>query len=51
METSDAETDPRSGGAKIKLPPGAGPEITNWGSGFFLFMEDLKKFYVKIHGC
>ncbi len=40
-----------SRGAEIKLPPGAGAEITNWGpgSGFgsFLFTTDLKKFYRK----
>jgi hypothetical protein len=40
-------------GTKIKLPPGAGAEITNCGSVFssssspFLFTTDLKKFYRK----
>jgi hypothetical protein len=29
-------------GAKIKLPPGAGAEITNCGSGSFLIITDLK---------
>jgi hypothetical protein len=33
--------------AEIKLPPGAGAEITNCGSGFFLFIKDLKKCYRK----
>jgi hypothetical protein len=37
-----------SRGAEIKLPPGAGAEITNCGSGsFFLFTTDFKKFYWK----
>jgi hypothetical protein len=31
--------------AEIKLPPGAGAEITNRGSGSFLFIKDFKKFY------
>jgi hypothetical protein len=39
-----------SRGAKIKLPLGAGAEITNCGSSSFLFMTDLKKFYRKNHG-
>ena len=34
-----------SRGAEIKLPSGAGAEITNWGSGSFLLIRDLKKFY------
>jgi hypothetical protein len=46
----------RSRGAEIKLPPGAGPEITNCGSGCgsgsssgsFLFTTDLKKNIEKI---
>jgi hypothetical protein len=29
------------GGAEIKLPPGAGDEIMNCGSGSFLFTIDL----------
>jgi hypothetical protein len=35
--------------AEIKLTPGAGAEITNCGSGSgsFLFIKDLKKFYRK----
>jgi hypothetical protein len=39
-----------SRGAEIKLPPGAGAEITNFGSGSFLFTgtTDFKKFYRKI---
>jgi hypothetical protein len=37
----------RSRGDEIKLPPGAGAEITNCGSGSFLFTPDLKKFYFK----
>ncbi len=36
---------------KLKLPPGAGAEITNCGSGSnsgsFLFIKDLKNFYLK----
>jgi hypothetical protein len=32
----------RSRGAEFKLPPGAGAEITNCGSGSFLFTTDLK---------
>ncbi len=36
-----------SRGAKIKLPPGAGAEITNCGSGSFLFTTDFKKLYCK----
>jgi hypothetical protein len=35
--------------AEFKLPPGAGAEITNCGSGSFLFTTDLKK--LKNHGC
>jgi hypothetical protein len=35
-----------SRGAKIKFPPRAGAEITNCGSGFFLFIKD-NKFYGK----
>jgi hypothetical protein len=35
-----------SRGAEIS-PPGARAEITNCGSGFFLFNTDLKKFYRK----
>jgi hypothetical protein len=40
----------RSRGAEIKLPPGAGAgaEITNCVSGSFLFIKDLKKFYIKV---
>jgi hypothetical protein len=34
--------------AEIKLPPRAGAEMTNCGSGFFQFIKDLKKFYRKI---
>ena len=38
-------------GAEIKLPPGAGGEIMNCGSGSnsgsFLFIKDLKQFYRK----
>jgi hypothetical protein len=36
-----------SRGAEIKLPPGAGAEIANCGSGSgsFLFIKDAKKFY------
>ncbi len=34
----------KSRGAGIKLAPGAGAEITNCGSGYFLFITDLKKF-------
>ncbi len=30
-------------GAEIKLPARA--EVTNFGSGYFLFIKDLKKFY------
>ncbi len=37
----------RSQGAEITLPPGAGAEIMNCGSGSFLFTTDLKKFYRK----
>jgi hypothetical protein len=40
-----------SRGAEIKLPPGAGAEITHLGSGSFLFTTDLKKFYLKNHDC
>ncbi len=36
-----------SRGAKIKLPHGAGAEITNCGSGSLIFTTDLKKFYRK----
>ncbi len=36
-----------SRGAEIKLPPGAGAEITNFGSGSSLFIKDSKKFYLK----
>ncbi len=36
-----------SRGAEIKLPPGAGAEFTNCGSGSFLFIKDLQKFYRK----
>jgi translation initiation factor 2 gamma subunit (eIF-2gamma) len=32
-----------SRGAEIELPPGAGAEITNSGSGSFLFTTDLKR--------
>jgi hypothetical protein len=32
-----------------KLPPGAGGEITNCGSGSFLTIKDLKKFIEKNH--
>jgi hypothetical protein len=35
-----------SRGAEIKLPPGAGAEITNRGSGSFLFSTDMKKLYI-----
>jgi hypothetical protein len=35
----------RSREAEIKLPPGAGAEITNCGSSSFLFFKDLKKLY------
>jgi hypothetical protein len=34
-------------GAEIKLPRGAGADITNCGSGSFIFIKDLKKFYRK----
>jgi hypothetical protein len=37
----------RSQGAEIELPPGAGAEIINCGSGSFLFVTDVKKFYTK----
>jgi hypothetical protein len=40
-------TGAESRGAEIKLPPGAGAEITNSGSGSILFLIDLKKFYRK----
>jgi hypothetical protein len=48
-----------SRGAEIKLPTGAGAEITNCNSGSgsssgsssFLFTSDLEKFYLKNHGC
>jgi hypothetical protein len=36
-------------GAEIKLPPGAGAEITNFGSDTFLFITDLLE--KKNHGC
>jgi hypothetical protein len=36
-----------SRGAEIEMPPGAGAEITNCGSGSFLFITDLKKFIEK----
>ncbi len=38
-----------SRGAENKLPPGAGAgaEIATCGSGFFLFIKDLKKFYIE----
>ncbi len=36
-----------SQGAEIKLPPVAEAEITNCGSGSFLFTTDSKKFYRK----
>jgi hypothetical protein len=41
-----------SRGAEIKLPPEAGTtaEITNCGSGSFLFTSDLKKLYGINHG-
>jgi hypothetical protein len=39
-----------SRGTEIKLPPGAGAEITNCGSGSFLFIKYLNKFSVlRIH--
>jgi hypothetical protein len=41
---SVAEPEPRR---RIKLPPGAGAEITNCGSGSFLFTTDLKNFIEK----
>jgi hypothetical protein len=47
-------TGAESRGAEIKLPPGAGAEITNCGSGFrsssgsFLFIEDVNKCIKKI---
>ncbi len=37
----------QSRGAEIKLPSRAGAEITNCGSGSFLVMKGLKKFYRK----
>ncbi len=37
----------RSRGVEIRLHPGAGAEIINCGSGSFLFITDLKKFYTK----
>jgi hypothetical protein len=32
---------------RYKLPPGAGAELTNCGSGSLLFIKDLKKFLEK----
>jgi hypothetical protein len=37
----------RSGGAENKLPLGTAVEITNYGSGSFLFTTDVKIFYRK----
>jgi hypothetical protein len=45
VRTSLAE--PRAETVEIILPPGAGAEIMNCGSGFFLFIKDLKIFYRK----
>jgi hypothetical protein len=38
------EPEPRG---EMKLPPGAGAEISNCGSGSFLLTTDLKKFFLK----
>ncbi len=50
LGNSAAEPEPR---AEIKLPlgAGAGAEITNCGSGSFLFTTDLKNIIAKKHGC
>jgi hypothetical protein len=45
--SSLVEPEPRAERSRKKLPPGAGAEITNCGSGSFLFITDLKKFYRK----
>jgi hypothetical protein len=37
----------RSRGAEIKLPPGTGVEITNCGSGSFLFTTDVRIFFIE----
>jgi hypothetical protein len=48
VETSVAEQELEPEAKEPKLnPPRAGAEITNCGSGSFLFTTDLKKFYRK----
>ncbi len=45
---SVVEPENRESRNEIKLPPGAGAKITNYGSGSFLFTTNLKKFINKI---
>jgi hypothetical protein len=50
LEKSQWEKQCCRAGAKNKLPPGAGPEIANSGSGSFVFITALKKFCSKKPG-